>query len=59
MDEQAVGTALVDIQVVRGFLDIFHEDVLGLPPPREVEFHIRLATSANPISKAPCHMTLV
>ena len=41
---------------MREFPDVFPEDLLGLPPDREVEFSIDLIPSTAPISKAPYRM---
>ena len=45
-----------DIPVMRDFIDVFPEDLPGLPPDREVEFNIELITGTAPISKAPYRM---
>ena len=34
------GSRLEDISVVREFSDIFIEDLPGIPPDREIDFHI-------------------
>ena len=47
---------LEDILVVRDFPDVFSDDLLYLPPEREVEFTIELVPRTNPISKAPYRM---
>jgi hypothetical protein len=39
--------------VVREFLDVFPEELPGLPPDREVEFGIELQPGAAPVSKTP------
>ncbi|KAM2519449.1 hypothetical protein ACFX1W_000071 [Malus domestica] len=39
-----------DVRVVKYFLDVFPEDLLGLPLDREVEFVIDLLPGTNPIS---------
>nr|GEY21364.1 putative reverse transcriptase domain-containing protein [Tanacetum cinerariifolium] len=44
---------LEDIPVVREFLDVFPEDLSGLPPSREVEFRIDLIHVAMPVAKSP------
>ncbi|GKG46656.1 hypothetical protein Tco_0501502, partial [Tanacetum coccineum] len=31
-----------DVPIVRDFLEVFPEDLPGLPPTRQVEFHIEL-----------------
>jgi len=43
-------------EVVGEFLDIFPEDLPGLPPDREVEFTIDVLSGTAPISKAPYRM---
>ena len=42
--------------VVREFLDVFLEALLGLPSEREVEFSIEQVPGTAPISKAPYRM---
>ena len=44
-------TALQDIPVVREYPDVFPEELLGMPPDREVEFVIELKSGTAPISK--------
>ncbi|GJT86958.1 putative reverse transcriptase domain-containing protein [Tanacetum coccineum] len=44
---------LDDIHVVREFPEVFPDDLSGLPPIREVEFHIDLIPGALPVAKAP------
>ena len=44
---------LLDILVVREYLDVFLTDYSKLPPQREVEFGIECVPSINPIYKAP------
>nr|GEW15184.1 putative reverse transcriptase domain-containing protein [Tanacetum cinerariifolium] len=41
------------IPVVREFPDVFLEDLLGLPPSREIEFRIDLIHGAMPVAKSP------
>ncbi|GKA56888.1 putative reverse transcriptase domain-containing protein [Tanacetum coccineum] len=48
-----------NISVVRGFADVFPDELPGLPPAREIEFGIELIPGAEPISKAPYRMTPV
>ncbi|XP_052730515.1 uncharacterized protein LOC108324528 [Vigna angularis] len=43
--------------VVDEFLDVFPDEVPGLPPPREVEFTIDLVSTTGPISVAPYRMS--
>ena len=42
--------------VVREFLDVFLEDLLGIPIDREIEFSIYLLLGTSPILKAPYRM---
>nr|GFC23223.1 retrotransposon protein, putative, Ty3-gypsy subclass [Tanacetum cinerariifolium] len=44
---------LKDIPVVHEFSDVFPKDLSGLPPSREVEFHIDLIHGAIPVAKSP------
>ncbi|GJW71630.1 putative reverse transcriptase domain-containing protein [Tanacetum coccineum] len=44
---------LEDVPVIRDFLDVFPDDLSGLPPPRQVEFKIDLGPGAAPVSPAP------
>ncbi|GJY05656.1 putative reverse transcriptase domain-containing protein [Tanacetum coccineum] len=44
---------LSDISIVRDFVDVFPEDLSGLPPQRQVEFHIDLTLGATPVAKSP------
>ncbi|GKF17275.1 hypothetical protein Tco_0062193, partial [Tanacetum coccineum] len=41
------------VPVVRDFPEVFLEDLPGLPPKRQVEFHIELIPGAAPIARAP------
>ena len=45
-----------DVAVVREFLDVFPEELSGLPPDREVEFTIDLVPGTTSISQAPYRM---
>ena len=47
---------LASIPVVCEFLDVFPEDLPGLPPNRDVEFSIELEPSTAPISWRPYRM---
>ena len=50
-----VVTELVDVRVVYRFLDVFPEELPGLPLDR-IEFKIELLPRTMPISKAPYQM---
>ena len=47
---------LEDIPVVREFPNVFPDDLLGLPPDREIDFQIELAPGTEPISREPYRM---
>nr|GFC65990.1 putative reverse transcriptase domain-containing protein [Tanacetum cinerariifolium] len=42
-----------DVLVIRSFPEVFPEDLPGLSPPRQVEFHIDLIPGATPVARAP------
>ncbi|GJX32729.1 hypothetical protein Tco_0242584 [Tanacetum coccineum] len=42
-----------DVPVVRDFLEVFPEDLPGLPPTCQVEFHIELIPGAALVARAP------
>ncbi|GJS60376.1 reverse transcriptase domain-containing protein [Tanacetum coccineum] len=42
-----------DVPIVRDFPEVFLEDLPGLPPTRQVEFHIKLIPRAAPVAHAP------
>ena len=44
--------------MVNEFIDVFPEDLPGLPPDREIEFSIDLQPGTAPISQAPYRMAL-
>ena len=50
------GSRLEDISVFREFSDVFPKDFPGIPPDREIDFQIELASRTEPISKAPYRM---
>ncbi|XP_038895988.1 uncharacterized protein LOC120084165 [Benincasa hispida] len=45
-----------DVPMVNEFWDVFPEELLGLPPDREVEFTIDLIPGTTPISQTPYKM---
>jgi hypothetical protein len=47
---------LDEIPVVREYLDVFPDELPGMPPDRDVEFVIELQPGTAPISKRPYHM---
>ncbi|GKA62231.1 putative reverse transcriptase domain-containing protein [Tanacetum coccineum] len=46
-----------DISVVREFVEIFPDDLKGLPPQRQVEFCIELIPGETPVAKSPYRLT--
>ncbi|GKD68206.1 putative reverse transcriptase domain-containing protein [Tanacetum coccineum] len=52
VDEPKLG----DISIVRDFVEVFPEDMSGLPPQRQVEFRIDLVPGAMPVAKSPYHL---
>jgi hypothetical protein len=44
---------LEEVQVVNEYVDVFPEELPGIPPERDVEFTIELMPGAGPIAKAP------
>ncbi|KAH9289786.1 hypothetical protein KI387_033903, partial [Taxus chinensis] len=55
-DESGV-PSLDDHPILSEFADVFPGELPGLPPPREIDFHIDLVPGAEPISRAPYRMT--
>ncbi|GJR78703.1 putative reverse transcriptase domain-containing protein [Tanacetum coccineum] len=53
IDKKLDEKRLEDILVVREFPKVFPEDLLGLPPVRQVEFQIDLIPGTTPIARAP------
>src|SRR3954466_5387668 len=47
---------LEDIPAVRDFLDVFPEELSGMPPDRCVEFIVDLILGTTPISRRPYRM---
>ncbi|GJZ75258.1 hypothetical protein Tco_0639723 [Tanacetum coccineum] len=53
MNAKVDGPRISDIPVVQDFADVLSEDVLGLPPQRQVEFRIDVIPGATPVEKSP------
>ncbi|GKD01322.1 hypothetical protein Tco_1171596 [Tanacetum coccineum] len=53
MEKESDQKQLEDILVVREFLEVFPEDLHGLPPVRQVEFQIDLIPRATLVARAP------
>ena len=52
-EEKKITPRLEDVPVIREYPEVFSEELLGLPPEREVDFGIELVAGTQPISKAP------
>ncbi|GKB69648.1 hypothetical protein Tco_0931060 [Tanacetum coccineum] len=53
MEKKSNKKRLQDIPVVREFLEVFPEDLPGLPLVRQVEFQIDLIPGATPVARTP------
>ena len=56
IDTKKEGQNLDSLLVVNEFVDVFPEDLPGLPPDREIEFSIDLQPGTTPISQAAYRM---
>ena len=56
LDITKVSLGVRDVYMVREFPNVFLDKFLGLPPYREVDFEIEIATGMAPISIAPYRM---
>ncbi|XP_027067870.1 uncharacterized protein [Coffea arabica] len=45
-----------DVPVVSEYPDVFPDELVNLPPEREIEFEVNLCPGASPISKTPYQM---
>jgi hypothetical protein len=46
----------MDVRTISEFLDVFPEELPGMPPDREIEFVIELVPGTAPIFKRPYRM---
>ncbi|GKB88338.1 putative reverse transcriptase domain-containing protein [Tanacetum coccineum] len=53
VEEKSEEKRLEDVPIVRGFPEVFPEDLPGLPPARQVEFQIDLVPGAAPVAREP------
>ena len=58
VDARSNEVRLEDVPVVREFLDVFPDDLPGLPPERETDFPIDFVPGTAPISLPPYRMAL-
>jgi hypothetical protein len=52
----SIATNLEEISVVCEYLNVFPDDLSGMPPDRDIEFVIELQHGTTPISKRAYHM---
>ncbi|XP_057996241.1 uncharacterized protein LOC131175603 [Hevea brasiliensis] len=55
-DTSVEGVSMENVPIVREFMDVFPEELPGLPPGREIEFCIDVVPGTNPISMPPYRM---
>ena len=48
---------LEDYQVLQEFKDVFPDEILGLPPKRDIDFTIELFPGETPVSNTPYKMS--
>ncbi|GJY35118.1 putative reverse transcriptase domain-containing protein [Tanacetum coccineum] len=53
MERKSDEKRLEEIPVVREFLEVFPEDLPGLPPIRQIEFQIHLIPRVTPVAQVP------
>ncbi|XP_071713426.1 uncharacterized protein [Rutidosis leptorrhynchoides] len=53
IDDSKKVIGIDDVPIVNEFPDVFSDELLGVPPEREVEFRIELIPGATKIAKAP------
>ncbi|GJX31675.1 putative reverse transcriptase domain-containing protein [Tanacetum coccineum] len=53
IEDKSKEKRLEDVPTVRDFLEVFPEDLPGLPPTQQVEFQIDLVPGAVPVARAP------
>nr|GEZ21369.1 putative reverse transcriptase domain-containing protein [Tanacetum cinerariifolium] len=58
VEDKSKEKRLEDVPIVRDFLEVFPEDLPGLPLIRPVEFQIDLVPGAAPVARAPYRLAL-
>ncbi|GKC80512.1 putative reverse transcriptase domain-containing protein [Tanacetum coccineum] len=51
--DKSEGKRLKDVPIVRYFLEVFLEDLPGIPPARQIEFQIDLVPGVAPVARVP------
>ncbi|GJW35913.1 putative reverse transcriptase domain-containing protein [Tanacetum coccineum] len=57
-EEKSEGKQIKDVLIIQDFLEVFPEDLPGLPLARPVEFQINLIPGAAPVARAPYRLAL-
>ncbi|GKC09572.1 putative reverse transcriptase domain-containing protein [Tanacetum coccineum] len=57
-EQESKEKRLEDVLVIRDFPEVFPEELLGLPPPRQVEFRIDLIPGAAPMNDGSFRMCI-
>jgi hypothetical protein len=57
LHKKKVAEGLEHLPVVREFVDIFSEELPGMPPERELDFTIDLKPGTEPIARTPYQMS--
>jgi hypothetical protein len=52
------GVSLDEVPVIKEYPDVFLEELLGMPPDRDIEFIIDLLPGTGPIAKRPYKMDI-
>ena len=53
-----LGVEMAQVLVVCEYRDVFHDELLGIPPDLDIEFIIELMPGAGPIYKKPYRMAI-
>ena len=51
-------TTLEQFPILKEFQDVFHEEIPGFPPNRDLDFTIYLMLGSSPISRYPYRMSI-
>nr|GEU34804.1 reverse transcriptase domain-containing protein [Tanacetum cinerariifolium] len=55
---KVISSIKAHVPVIRDFPEVFPKELLGLPPPRQVEFQIDLVARVAPVARAPYRLAL-
>nr|GEX27944.1 reverse transcriptase domain-containing protein [Tanacetum cinerariifolium] len=58
IEDKSEKKRLKDVPIIRDFLEVFPEDLSGLPLTRQVEFQIYLIPGSTPVARAPYRFKL-